>query len=260
MCKEEYTAGEATPTIPSQRSASLEPTHLDEGRQRLTTPAVPVEGPANTPLDPRSPRVHREWRAGDPPIDPGDLGVRDEVVYVRATADTTDTGVPPRRQSGPALADPQQSWPDPSHGPAIRRARIREGRERGAQVVGKENWSNARYAGQTYLDALPEPLRKRFPQGVTFSYEGFPTFDRYAVKTVHFEAGFAPPKDNGRPDRYTDNKKANAIFGWRSDPPGLTWHHKEDGRTMVLVDSDLHAVVRHWGGIRVSRTSVAREE
>lgn len=258
MCKEEHTAGEAT--IPSQRSASPEHTYLDEGRQRLTTPAVPVEGPANTPLDPRRPRVHREWRAGDPPIDPGDLGVRDEVVYVRAAAGTGADAPPSRRTSGPTLADPAQSWPDPSHGPAVRRARVRAGRERGAQVVGKENWSNARYAGQTYLDALPEPVRKRFPRGVTFSYEGFPIFDHYAVKTVRFEAGFAPPKDNGRPDRYTDNKNANAIFGWRSDPPGLTWHHKEDGRTMVLVDSDLHSVVRHWGGIRVSRTSVAREE
>ncbi|GAB3423988.1 HNH endonuclease family protein [Flindersiella endophytica] len=259
MCKEESAAGEATPTIPSQRSASPETAGLDQSRRRLTAPAVPVEGLANTPLDPRRPRVHREWRAGDPPVDPGDLGVRDEVVYVRAPA---GPATPPRRQgqAGPALADPEQSWPEPSHGPAFRQARIREGRERGAQVVGKVNWSNARYAGQTYLDALPEPVRKRFPHGVTFSYEGFPIFDRYAVKTVRLEAGFAPPKDNGRPDRYSDNKNANAVFGWRSDPPGLTWHHKEDGRTMVLVDSDLHALVRHWGGIRVSRTSIAHEE
>lgn len=215
--------------------------------------AVPAEGPANIPLDRDDSRPRVPWRAADQPVDPGDLSVRDDTVYVR-----TGDG-PALKPTGPTLGE-RRSWPDPSHSNAIRRARIRAGRKRGADVVGKENWSNARYAGETYLDRLPEPLRRRFPEGVTFSYEGFPMFDRYAVKTVVFEGGFAPPKDNGRPDRYTDNKRANAIFGWRSDPPGMTWHHKEDGKTMLLIDSDLHAVVRHWGGIRVSRTSIAREE
>jgi hypothetical protein len=37
----------------------------------------------------------------------------------------------------------------------------------------------------------------------------------------------------------------------------MTWHHKEDGRTMLLVDRELHAAVRHWGGVRASTT---REE
>ena len=31
-------------------------------------------------------------------------------------------------------------------------------------------------------------------------------------------------------------------------PEGYTWHHVEDGKTMMLVPSDIHSAVRHTGG------------
>ena len=31
----------------------------------------------------------------------------------------------------------------------------------------------------------------------------------------------------------------------------MTWHHVEDGRTLLLVPSDLHAKVGHTGGARI---------
>ncbi|HEY6740350.1 MAG TPA: HNH endonuclease, partial [Actinopolymorphaceae bacterium] len=82
---------------------------------------------------------------------------------------------------------------------------------------------------------------------VQFSDEGFPMLDRYAVKTVVFEEGFRGPQ------RQDDFKRANDIFGWARTPRGMVWHHKEDGRTMVLVDRDLHREVAHWGGVRVAK-------
>ncbi|WP_339312600.1 HNH endonuclease [Paenibacillus sp. FSL k6-2145] len=56
-----------------------------------------------------------------------------------------------------------------------------------------------------------------------------------------------------------DSKKANLEAGLNkdSDPPvtelnqpptGYTWHHHEDGKTMVLVDEDIHREFRHIGG------------
>ena len=37
------------------------------------------------------------------------------------------------------------------------------------------------------------------------------------------------------------------------EPPGWTWHHKEDGTTMELVPSALHNNVPHSGGVSVSK-------
>lgn len=114
-----------------------------------------------------------------------------------------------------------------------------------AGVLGAEAWSNCEYAGRLY-DRLPSTMRKRYPHGVLFSYEGFPLFHRYAIKTVQLEDGFRGPT---RQDNF---RKANDIFGWACAPRGLTWHHCEDGITMLLLDARLHAI-GHWGGVRVAR-------
>ncbi|MEK4077563.1 HNH endonuclease [Paenibacillus sp. FSL M7-0656] len=56
-----------------------------------------------------------------------------------------------------------------------------------------------------------------------------------------------------------DSKTANLEAGLNkdSDPPvselkkpptGYTWHHHEDGKTMVLVQKDIHRDFRHIGG------------
>lgn len=34
---------------------------------------------------------------------------------------------------------------------------------------------------------------------------------------------------------------------------GYTWHHVEDGKTMMLVPTDLHQAVRHTGGAALLR-------
>lgn len=148
----------------------------------------------------------------------------------------------PRSGLGEPAAASDPSLPEEEREERVRRMRGRAGRVLG--VPEGKTWSNAAYAGRTF--ELPPELRKRFPDGVSFSHEGFPEFDRYAVKTVEFAEGFRGP-------RAADFRRANEIFGWRDTPPGFVWHHKEDNRTLLLLDRRLHQAVRHYGGVRVSR-------
>ena len=46
---------------------------------------------------------------------------------------------------------------------------------------------------------------------------------------------------------------ANARVGLRCTPKGFTWHHVEDGLTMMLIPTDLHNAVRHTGGAALIR-------
>ncbi|WP_442961226.1 HNH endonuclease signature motif containing protein, partial [Pseudogracilibacillus sp. SO30301A] len=42
-------------------------------------------------------------------------------------------------------------------------------------------------------------------------------------------------------------------MGLKSTPSGYTWHHVEDGRTLMLVLTDLYQAVRHTGGAALIR-------
>lgn len=85
-------------------------------------------------------------------------------------------------------------------------------------------------------------------KGQSVSYpDGYPDFSEYyhpTVKPVTIEV--TVPKNPQE-----DFKKANieAKLNKDSDPPvpasnkppeGYTWHHHEDGKTMILVDEDIH--------------------
>ena len=45
----------------------------------------------------------------------------------------------------------------------------------------------------------------------------------------------------------------NMYYGGRANIPGYTWHHVEDGRTMILIPTDLHDAYRHTGGALLIR-------
>ena len=97
---------------------------------------------------------------------------------------------------------------------------------------------NKKYAGKTF--ELSGDLGKKYPKGVNFSNEGFPEFEPYRIKKVTI--------NNLEGDAYYDFIKANEAAGYSTTPTGYTWHHVEDGKTMLLVPSDLHGAVRHTGG------------
>ena len=246
--------------VPAESGGAVDrPSALDDEDGRhgrpLETGRVPVEGPDNRLAAPVESRPSVVWRDGDEPFAPGDLTFRDPVVYVVAAK---DSGGPGGRTDWPGSGlGTGVAWPDPSHTATERRELAAAGRASAADVLGANNWSNAKYAGELY--GLDGTLHQKFPHGVRFSYEGFPIFDDYAVRTVRLEEGFAPRLPNGRADRSADEKRANAIFGWNETPDDMTWHHKEDAQTMILMNARLHDKVRHWGGERVIKVREQRE-
>lgn len=46
------------------------------------------------------------------------------------------------------------------------------------------------------------------------------------------------------------------FFNYKSTPKEYTWHHVEDGTTMMLVSTDLHKTVRHTGGASLIRKGI----
>lgn len=111
------------------------------------------------------------------------------------------------------------------------------------QLVNGRKPINSKYAGEIFH--LDGDLAKKYPEGVSFTKEGFPDFSPY--KKAEFTS------DNLTGDVRIDNKIANKKLGFDETPEGYTWHHVEDGKTMYLVPSDLHDKVRHTGGAAVSR-------
>jgi hypothetical protein len=82
-------------------------------------------------------------------------------------------------------------------------------------------------------------------RAVTYSKEGYPDFSPYAEAEIKVEGlrGTIPP----------DDKLANQAVGLSSTPDGYTWHHVEDGSTMQLLPSDIHATFPHTGGASLIR-------
>jgi hypothetical protein len=92
--------------------------------------------------------------------------------------------------------------------------------------------------------------------GVSVRYpDGFPDFTPFMhpnVKPVKIE--IQSPKNNPK-DFENANKEAKLtkdtdppIIDIRRPPEGYTWHHHQDGKTMMLVDEDIHREFRHIGG------------
>jgi hypothetical protein len=86
--------------------------------------------------------------------------------------------------------------------------------------------------------------------------DGYPDFSEYYHPTVKpVEIKFASPTN-----RPADYKAANLEAGLSkdSDPPviksnkspaGYTWHHHQDGKTMILGEEKVHAEFTHSGGV-----------
>ena len=96
---------------------------------------------------------------------------------------------------------------------------------------------NKKYAGKTYH--LDDELGAKYPNGVQFNQDGFPDFSPYSKATV---------KVKGLTGKNSDFTAVNKAVGLKSTPDGYTWHHVEDGKTMQLVPTELHSVIKHTGG------------
>ncbi len=92
--------------------------------------------------------------------------------------------------------------------------------------------------------------------GVSVNYpNGYPDFTPFMhpnVKPVQIEVH--SPKNNPK-DFENANKAAKLtkdtdppLIDNQRPPDGYTWHHHEDGKTMMLVDEEIHREFRHIGG------------
>ncbi|WP_246140811.1 HNH endonuclease [Bacillus marasmi] len=99
----------------------------------------------------------------------------------------------------------------------------------------------------------------RYPDG----YPDFTPFMHPNVEPVKIEV--QSPKNNPK-DFENANLEAKLtkdtdppIFDSRKPPEGYSWHHHQDGETMMLVDEDIHREFRHIGGQSKVNGKVSKE-
>ena len=84
---------------------------------------------------------------------------------------------------------------------------------------------------------------------IRYNSAGFPIFDEYAAAKVKIS--------DLTGDSISDINKANKIHhGDYTNPKGYTWHHLEDGETLILIPTELHEAYRHTGGADLIRDGI----
>jgi len=102
---------------------------------------------------------------------------------------------------------------------------------------------NHEYAGKAFpAEKLPAKYREK---GLRFSKQGHPDFEPHAMKLPN---GSKRVEIEYTGSRSADFNAANNAAKLEEIPRGYTWHHLEDGKSMMLVPRDLHDAVRHSGG------------
>lgn len=96
-----------------------------------------------------------------------------------------------------------------------------------------------KYAKSVTIRNLHLAGKKHHITGIPFDKDGFPVFDCVSRKKVQIELTGA---------RASDFDAANAAAGFTRTPEGYTWHHHQDGTTMLLVPADIHLKTGHTGG------------
>jgi len=75
---------------------------------------------------------------------------------------------------------------------------------------------------------------------------GWRLLDGYAIV---LDAAGERCSDEYTGSRGADFAAANAKAGLKETPEFFTWHHHEDGKTMLLVPRSLHEAIEHTGGV-----------
>lgn len=102
---------------------------------------------------------------------------------------------------------------------------------------------NVRYAGGIMVPAGDNAEYIKLTYGdVQMSSQGFVIFDDYAIARVELD----DLTGNSGSDIAKANKAHHGTVVYNVD--GYTWHHVEDGKTMILIPTELHEAYRHTGG------------
>tara|TARA_Y100000590_G_scaffold470727_1_gene668803 strand:+ start:18768 stop:19931 length:1164 start_codon:yes stop_codon:yes gene_type:complete len=116
--------------------------------------------------------------------------------------------------------------------------------------IGKQAPINSSYSGRKFpMEKLSVDLQEKYPNGVWFNEEGFPIFSLYATRAVEIKITGA-----GR----FDFMRANLAAGIERVPDDMTWHHHQDGKTMLLMPRDIHDAVKHSGGVAFVTKKIKR--
>ncbi|MBC1906300.1 hypothetical protein HCA64_07415 [Listeria booriae] len=106
-------------------------------------------------------------------------------------------------------------------------------------IDGKGIWSYTNKRGQTvkYPNGYPDFTEYSHPtvKPVTIKYAN-PTNRPADYKAANIQAGL-------------DRNSIPPVTSLNKAPSGYTWHHMEDGKSMMLVDMKVHAEFAHKGGI-----------
>jgi hypothetical protein len=102
------------------------------------------------------------------------------------------------------------------------------------------------------LDSVYHPPslagQSQYVGGIYYDEHGFPDFTPYSEVNVRVELTGS---------RYSDEQLANQLAGFNETPSGYSWHHHQDGQTMMLVPTDIHKVrsTPHTGGFATANLS-----
>ena len=112
------------------------------------------------------------------------------------------------------------------------------------EASGNTIHNKAAYAGKVMEPAgdLAKIIKDKYDD-ILMTEVGSPVFDKYAVARIVTDG--LTGANNGM----DDIAKANLLHhGTKDTPIGYTWHHLEDGKTMILIPTELHDAYRHTGG------------
>jgi len=119
------------------------------------------------------------------------------------------------------------------------------------------NVTNKAFAGRSYDLSTNPPysnLLRDIYGDITFTKHGFPILDEFAIARINIIGNFQVGE---KALSNIDIENANKLFFGRPQGiAGYTWHHVENGTTLILVPSDLHGAVKHHGGAAFLRRGV----
>jgi hypothetical protein len=116
------------------------------------------------------------------------------------------------------------------------------------------DWVEQYYSSANFVLELWSSMLLIEAKSVTINGKAFnvTTFSPYAKAKVEVK--------NLKGNHYHDYRAANKAIGLGNStkpPAGYTWHHVEDGKTMMLVPRDLHRAVKHTGGASLIKKGLA---
>lgn len=122
---------------------------------------------------------------------------------------------------------------------------------------GQWNPPNGRGDGE-WVPTPGSPLAEAIKPRTSVTYEnGFPKFEDYSQGSVKIPLSGDSRRDLELASEMYRKQTGNADW---TMPNGMTWHHYEDGTTMMLVPSQLNLQARHAGGAALfGDTATGRE-